>query len=186
MKAIVDEAHMYGMKVHAHAEGIKSVRAAVEVGVDTIEHGDILDERVCEKMVRKNIILVPTISVYYVGPWAAWEDQQKSFNIARKAGVKIALGSDAFVEDWTPYGEYNIGEIKKLVDWGLSPMEAIMSATKIASEALGVENLTGTLEKGKSADILLVEGNPLEDITVLLNKKNIKKIIKEGKNVKRL
>jgi len=185
MKAIVDEAHMAGMKVAAHAEGLKGAKAAVEVGVDTIEHGDVLDEEVCKEMVRKNIILVPTISVYYVGPWAAWEVQQKSFKIARSVGVKIALGSDAFVEDWTSYGTYNIGEIKKLVDWGMSPMEAIMSATKIGAEALGIEDKVGTLEKGKLADILLVKGNPLEDITVLLDKKNIQTIIKEGRIMRR-
>ena len=189
MKTIVDEAHMCGMKVAAHVEGLSSVRAVVEIGVDTIEHGVVLDEKLCKKIVKKNIILVPTISHYYARRQthpSAWEIQQKSFKMARSVGVKIALGSDAIIEPMTPYGRYNIGEIKKLVDAGMTPMEAIVSATKISSEALGMEDKIGTLEKGKLADILMVEGNPLDDITLLLDKGNIKKIIKEGKTMRRL
>lgn len=173
VKAVVEEAP------HARLEGAK---IAVEAGVDTLEHGGVLDEEVCREMVRKNIIYVPTLLIYYVGPWAVEvpEMQLKSFRIAHKTGVKIALGSGAFNEELMPFGKYNIREIKRLVDAGMSPMEAIISATKIGAEALGVENKIGTLEEGKLADILLVEGNPLDDITVLLDKNNVKMIIKEG------
>lgn len=183
MKTIVEEAHMCNMKVAAHAEGFSGVKIAVETGVDTIEHGDELDEDICKEMIRKNIILVPTISVYYVGSWAAWEVQQKSFKIAHRTGVKIALGSDAFCEPVTPYGKFNIGEIRKLVDWGMSPMEAVVAATKTGAEACGIGDKVGTLEKGKIADILLVKGNPLDNIDILLKKENIEYIIKEGKIV---
>lgn len=182
VKAVVEEARMLGLKVAAHAECIEGAKIAVEAGVDTLEHGDVLDEEVCKEMVRKNIIYVPTLSIYYVGPWAVEvpEMQLKSFRIAHKTGVKIALGSDAFSEELTPFGKYNIGEIKRLVDAGMSTMEAIVSATKIGAEALGIEGKVGTLEEGKLADILLVDGNPLDDITVLLDKNKIKTIIKEG------
>lgn len=182
VKAVVEEARMLGLKVAAHAECLEGAKIAVEAGVDTLEHGDVLDEEVCKEMVRKNIIYVPTLSIYYVGPWAVEvpEMQLKSFRIAHKTGVKIALGSDAFSEELTPFGKYNIGEIKRLVDAGMSTMEAIVSATKIGAEALGIEGKVGTLEEGKLADILLVDGNPLDDITVLLDKNKIKTIIKEG------
>jgi imidazolonepropionase-like amidohydrolase len=182
VKAVVEEARMVGLKVAAHAECLEGAKVAVEAGVDTLEHGDVLNEEVCKEMVRKNIILVPTLSVYYVGPWAVEEPEipLRSFKIAHATGVKIALGSDPFSDGITPFGKYNIGEIKRLVDAGLSPMEAIVSATKTSAEAMGIEEKVGTLEKGKSADILLIEGNPLDDITVFLDKGNIRTIMKEG------
>jgi imidazolonepropionase-like amidohydrolase len=187
VKAVVEEARMLGLRVCAHAECLEGVKIAVEAGVDTIEHGDVLDEEVCKKMVEKNIIYVPTLSIYYVGPWAVEvpEVQLKSFRIAHKTGVKIALGSDAFTEELTPFGKYNIGEIKRMVDAGMSPMEAIISATKISAEALGISDKVGTIEEGKIADLLIINGNPLDDITILLDKNNIETIIKEGVIIKR-
>ncbi|MGB9671561.1 MAG: amidohydrolase family protein, partial [Candidatus Norongarragalinales archaeon] len=183
VKAVVQEARMLGLKVCAHAECLEGVKIAVEAGVDTIEHGDVLDEEVCKEMVKKNIIYVPTLSIYYVGPWAVEvpEMQLKSFRTAYKTGVKIALGSDAFTEELTPFGKYNIGEIKRMVDAGMSPMDAIVSATRIGAEALGISDKVGAIEEGKTADLLIINGNPLDDITILLEKDNIQIVMKEGK-----
>jgi len=187
MKTIIDEGHMCNRRVVAHCESLESAKAAVELGIDTLEHGDVLDEAVCKEMARKGIIFDPTVSIFSVGPWAAPTDlQQKSFNTARAAGVKMALGSDAFVDNITPYGRYNIGEIRKLVDWGLSAKEAIVSATLRGAEALGRQDELGTLEKGKIADILIVDGNPLGNIDVLLDRRRIKKIIKAGREMARV
>lgn len=90
------------------------------------------------------------------------------------------MGSDAFTEEPPPFGKYNVGEIKRMVDAGMSPVEAIVSATKISAEALGISDKVGTLEEGKTASLLIVNGNPLNDITILLDKNSIEKLIKEG------
>ena len=190
MKAIVEEAHMLGMRVNAHAEALLAIKAAVRAGVDVIHHGDVLDEAVCKEMATKGTVLVPTIVIYYYSLDHGWEVapkklQQKSFATAVNAGVKIALGSDTHNEKSTPYGQFGLEELEKLVEWGMSPMEAIVSATRTASDALGVSDKVGTVENGKLADLVLVNGNPAEDITILSKQKRIKKIYKDGKIVGR-
>lgn len=162
---------------------------AVELGVTTIEHGDCaggmcLDDEVCKAMVEKDIILVPTLLVSFVGPWAVQEIPKHiiaSHKLAIERGVKIALGSDAFADNFTPYGKHNIGEIKLLVDiLGMTPLEAITSATKIGAEACGISDKVGTIENGKLADLLVVRGDPSSNIDILLHKENVKYIIKGG------
>lgn len=146
MRTIVDEAHMVGLKVMCHAENLQGIRAAVELGVDTIEHGDNeegceLDEETCQKMAEKNIFLTPTLSINFVGEWA---------------------------EEGLP--EYVINGWKR----------AITSATKFGAEACGIDSRVGTIEKGKLADLLVLKKDPTRNIDILLDKGNIRYIMKEG------
>ncbi len=193
MKTIVAEARMVGLKVMCHAENVAGIRAAVEIGVDTIEHchpsayeTDELDQKTCEAMYQKNIYITPTISVYFVGPWGVKEIRKSYINGWKRAiqnGVKVLLGSDPFAgPHYTPMGQYNVGEIKQLVDvLGMTPLEAITSATKFGAEACGIDANVGTIEQGKMADLLVVKKDPSADIDTLLDKDNIKYVIKEGK-----
>lgn len=185
LRAISDETHMMaGFKVAAHVISLKSLKMCLEAGIDTIEHGLELDDEVCGEMVRKNVILVPTIAVNTVGPWARTEERMrllcKNYKMAHDAGVKIGMGSDTLAETLTPYGEYSIVEIKKLVEAGLSNMEAIVAATKIGAEVCGIGDKVGVIEKGKLADLLVVKEDPINNIDVLSDKENIKFVIKEG------
>lgn len=196
METLVNEAHMLRVRVMAHAENLRATKLAIAAGVDTVEHADDdegnpgLDEEACRNMVERNIILIPTIGVYFIGPWAVEtlpKNVLDSYKLAIEMGVKFAVGSDSYVdsESLTPFGKFSAVEIEKMVSvLGFSPMDAIVSATKIGAEALGIEDKVGTIEKGKLADILLVDGNPLENIGVLVERKNIKSIIKDGKVIR--
>lgn len=186
LKAIVDETHMMvGFKATAHAESLKAVKMCLEAGIDTIEHGEVLDEEACKEMARRNVILIPAIaSCFVAGPCAFTQDQVKAFfrtlKMARELGVKMGMGSDSITETMTPFGQYNVTEIKRLVDAGLSNMEAIVAATKIGAEVCGIGDKVGVIEEGKVADLLVVKEDPTTNIDILLNKENIKFVIKEG------
>lgn len=189
METIIDEAHMVGLKTMCHAESLQSVKTVVELGVDTIEHGDTeegeeLDEETCKKMAEKNIFLTPTLSIFFLEMEEEKELPQHLINGWKRAienGVKILSGTDAWADSFTPYGKYNVGEIRLLVNiLGMTPLEAITSATKFGAEACGIGDKVGTIEKGKLADLLVIQKNPTTNIDVLLNKENIKYVIKEG------
>lgn len=207
ISSVVAEARMIaGTKVCAHCENVRSVKNAVRAGVDTIEHGEELNEEVAEMMCERGVVLIPTLHLFfdwfkhYVPPVRQENSQPvrrdigaaakaeinrilRNFQLAREKGVKIALGSDCFSDPITPFGEYSIMELKALVEGGLTPLEAIASASKTGSEALGLNSIIGTIEVGKMADLLLVSGNPAEDIDVLLRPENVKWVVKEGKLV---
>lgn len=185
--AIIDETHtMAGFKVAAHATSLKAVKMCLDAGIDTIEHGSELDEETCKEMVRRNVILVPTLAVNTVGPWAITipEAELKSLfenrKMAHELGVKMGMGSDTYTETITPYGEHSVAEIKKLVEAGLSSMEAIVAGTKVGAEACGIDDKVGVIEKGKLADLLVLRKDPVNSIDVLLDKENITFVIKEG------
>ena len=189
MRTIMDEAHMVGLKVMCHATNMRAIRAAVELGVNTIEHcqyaeGDDLDEELCKKMAEKNIFITPTMTDHFTEPEPEKEIPKYLVNGWKRAmenGVKILLGSDVCGDAITPYGKQNIAEIKLLVDiLEMTPLEAITSATKFGAEACGIANKVGTIEKGKLADLLVVSKDPTSNIDILLNKENVKYIIKEG------
>jgi imidazolonepropionase-like amidohydrolase len=139
------------------------------------------------KMVEKNIFLTPTLAIFY---FDLEEDEDilpswvKSLKRAKKHGVKMLLGTDTWADSVTPYGKFNISELKLLVDvLEMTPLEAITAATKHGAEACGIGDKIGTVEKGKLADLLVVKRDPVSDIEVLLDKDNVRYVIKDGKFV---
>ena len=181
-KAIVDETHRLGRKVAAHAIGSDGIAAALKAGVDSIEHGDGLTEPLMDEMVRKGVYWVPTITVgAYVAPGRAgnWtkmvETEKAAFQLALKKGVKIVLGTDAGGFDWRELNEAK--EFEYYVNYGMTPMQAIRTATTTAAELLGWSDKMGTIEPGKWADIVAVSGDPLKDIAEL---ERVKFVMKAG------
>jgi imidazolonepropionase-like amidohydrolase len=175
LRAIVDEAHRQHHKVASHAMALNGVHNSVEAGVDSVEHGNYISDADLKTMVQKGIYYVPTI---YVGEYVAqgraaagakvWLDMIKihgeTFQRALKAGVKIAFGTDAGGFDWA---ENPAKEFPYMVKYGMTPAQAIRSATSDAAALLGMENDVGSIAEGKYADLVAVKGDPLSDITVL-------------------
>lgn len=200
MSALVDEAHSAGRKVAAHALlGPVGVKHAIAAGVDTLEHGLFIDEEDIIKMKEKGMFYVPTLAVM-IKMWEVAEakgmsflkiekgDTTKyleahlaSFRRAWQNGVKIVMGSDTF--RILKQGD-NTFELECMVKSGMSEMEALVSATQTASEALGIENLVGSIEEGKFADLLVVDPSPLNNILAIRNRNNIKMIMKNGKVIR--
>ena len=181
-RAIVEEAHRIGKKVAAHAIGNDGISAALRAGADTIEHGDGLTEPQMEEMARRGIYWVPTIMVgAYVasgrqGNWPKMVATEKAaFQLALKKGVKIVLGTDAGGFDWRDLNEAK--EFEYYVNYGMTPMQAIHTATTSAAELLGWSDKMGTVEAGKWADLVAVSGDPLKDITEL---QRVKFVMKAG------
>lgn len=178
LKAIVVDAHRLGRKVAAHAHGALGIRLSVEAGVDSIEHGSYIDDAAIAMMKAKGTYLVPTLTTHEyleknlhskdMPPWtvakisAVKEAAFKNAARAFKSGVKVALGTDAGV---FPHGQ-NGREIALEVQLGMTPMQAIQSATVNAAELLGLSNKIGTIEPGKFADIVAVDGDPGKDPAV--------------------
>ena len=186
LQAIVDETHGWGRRVACHAYGGVGLRRALDGGCDSIEHGLDLDDRAVAQMVRQGTWLVPTMSVYY-GDWApagtpAGERDRKraavhgpSLRRAVKAGVRIAFGTDVGGFPWTqPIAQ----EFPRLVEFGMSPMEAIQSATSRAAELLGAKGELGVVAPGAYADVVAVPGDPLSDVRVL---EKVTFVMKDGR-----
>ncbi len=176
IEAVVSEAHSRGAKVAAHATSDTGVRLAVAAGVDSIEHGDSIRPEVAAEMARKGIFLSPTLTVsFYVadprakegrGIWAEMPKiLAKSFENCRKAGVKIAFGTDAGGFPWTEINQ--AAEFGHEVRLGMKPIEAIRTATTGAAELLGLSGQVGSIEPGAYADIVAVSGDPLVDVATL-------------------
>jgi imidazolonepropionase-like amidohydrolase len=175
LHAIVDEAHRERRKVASHAAALNGVHNSVEAGVDSIEHGQYIADEDMQKMVARGIYYVPTI---YVGEYVAegraaagakvWLDMVKihgdTFRRAVRAGVKIAFGTDAGGFDWkiNPAVEFPL-----MVKYGMTPTQAIHSATAGGAELLGMQDKIGAIEADKLADIVAVPGDPLADVSVL-------------------
>ena len=199
LKAGAEEAHKAGRKIAAHAQGNEGIKNSLSAGFDTIEHGIFLDDEAIGLLLEKRATLVPTLSA----PFNIMEKGEKSgipafiiektrkvkdahvdsIKKAYKAGVTIASGADA----GTPFNGHgeNLRELELLVRIGLSPMEAIVSATRVASETLGLGSRLGTIEPGKLADLIVVEGDPVKDIAVLQRKEQIVVVMKDGQFYKR-
>ena len=180
LAAIIDTAKDYGFKVAAHAHGAQGMKRAIRAGVHSIEHGTLMDDETRQLMKRYGTYLVPTILAgefvaekakidgYFpevVRPKAATIGPQlkANFKKAFEAGVKIAFGTDSGV---SAHGE-NAREFALMVEAGMSPMQAIQSATVHAADLLGQSDALGSLEVGKWADLVAVSQNPLEDVSVL-------------------
>jgi imidazolonepropionase-like amidohydrolase len=190
MQALVEEAHALGRRVMCHALGGPGLRVALDVGVDSIEHGCYLDEdpEFIPMMVEKNIFFVPTLTVYvFHRERSAPHVQERgralvahhleSIRRALAAGVKIAAGTDAGGHE---HG-INARELHYLVEAGLSPMQALQAGTGWAAECLGWAHDIGTIAPGKLADLLVVDGDPLQDITILQDQQRLKLVFQGGK-----
>jgi imidazolonepropionase-like amidohydrolase len=195
MATVVYEAKAAGKKTMTHCEGGVGLRNALEAGIDTIEHGFYLTDEDVQIMLDKDAFLVPTLNCNYgilkvierdpdagIHPKSIdvarkiIDDHAKSIQKAMAAGVKIAMGSDAF--GWEQ-GD-NLYELMLLVGLGMSPMEAIVTGTLRGAELLGVEDELGSLEAGKIADVVVVNGDPLADISVIRSKDNMSLIMQNG------
>ncbi|API93634.1 MULTISPECIES: metal-dependent hydrolase family protein [Virgibacillus] len=193
LKVIVEEARFRkGVKVMAHAQGAEGIKNAVRAGVHSIEHGIFIDDEAIELMLENGTYLVPTLlapvavleTAKEVGmPDSAVakskeviEQHHASIAKAHQAGVKIAMGTDAGV---MKHGT-NLRELGLMRNAGMSTMETIVASTKTAAECLGWDEQVGTLETGKLADIIVVNGNPLDEIDALANNDTIQVVIKHG------
>ena len=189
ISAACEEAHKAGLQVASHAQSTEGIRLALSAGVDTIEHGAPLDDELVElflhnpKALNGYSCLIPTLSpAFSIGNLDSLLTYMKQVNIknsevvykgmiegiqrATAAGIKVGVGTDASTPFTTHYGTWR--ELVLLVKYaGLSPMQAIINATRVNAEILGIDTIAGTLEKGKSADLIVVEKNPLEDLTAL-------------------
>lgn len=175
MQAFVQEAHRLGRRVAAHAMGREGIDASLRVGVDSIEHGYGLDEELMERMVKQGTYWCPTIYTgVYVAEgraaagapiWPVMRDlEAKAFGIAVRKGVRIAFGTDAGAFPW----DINAAkEFTYMVRYGMTPMQAIQSATIVAADLLERPDDMGAIETGKYADIIAVAGDPTRDITEL-------------------
>jgi imidazolonepropionase-like amidohydrolase len=190
--AVVSEAHARGKKVAAHATSDTGVRIAVEAGVDSIEHGQSIRPEMAREMARKGIYMCPTLTVgaYVAEPRARagapiWAEmpkiQAKSVENCRKAGVRIAFGTDAGGFPWTEINQAR--EFEHETRLGMSPIEAIRSATTVAAELLGWQGKAGSIESGGWADLVAVGGDPLSDPSVL---SRIDWVMKSGEVVRPL
>ena len=190
LKAIMETAKDYGFKVAAHAHGAEGMKRAIRAGITSIEHGSYMDDEAMELCKKYGTWYVPTIiagrstadsakiSGYYsaiVTPKAleVGTKIQATFARAYKAGVKIAFGTDAGV---FTHGK-NWMEFTYMIEGGMPPMEAIRSATLNGAELLGVTNILGVIEKGKLADIIAVDGDPIKDIRTM---EKVRFVMKDG------
>ena len=198
VRAIVDTAHAAGKPVMSHAYGGEGVQICLDAGVDSIEHGAAIDDALIDQMARQGTWLVPTFTVLrkvveidaqrpgalpeYMPrkARALIEQQRASFPKALAAGVKIAMGTDA---GGFGHGK-NAGELAYMVEGGMSPMQAIVAATRMGAECMGLAAETGQLRPGMYADLLGVDGDPLEDVRVLEDRARLRLIMKDGAQVK--
>ena len=192
LNAIVDEAHRREKRVAAHVTGAPSVLHGLEAGVDTMEHGRIgPDQELLEKISEAGVFLCPTLSIYYWistegEKWGVFpggieaakqemEEQFKMVGMAKELGVKLASSTDS----GSKFGKGNLAkELELMVESGLTPLESIVAATRTAAECIGIEKSVGTIEEGKKADFLLVEGDPTKDIRILQNRDALLMVVK--------
>jgi imidazolonepropionase-like amidohydrolase len=198
IKAVVEEARHVGKYVTAHCQGTEAMKNSITAGVKTIDHAFYPDDEVIEMAKkRKDVVFVPTLSIAWriitegekagYPPWAVmkgrevWDTMVKNIAKLYKAGLTIASATDFVGSPLLKMGT-NAMELELLVKHcGFKPMDAIVAATRNGAKACGLENMTGAVEKGKLADIIVVDGDPIKDVKVLQDKSRIKMVMKEGK-----
>jgi len=198
LAAAIGQAHQLGKRVAGHCHGEAGVKAGVKAGLDTVEHGTMLDDEAVSLMAEHGTFLVPTIIAGHqivahgtaggIAPHVVRKGQQigewhrRSVRMAHQAGVKIAFGTDC----GTPFnrpGE-NAVELGLMVECGLSPSETLEAATRVAADAIGLSDTLGTLEAGKVADIVIVDGDPLSDVGALADQQRIDWVVSGGRVVR--
>jgi len=198
LRIIVEEASYRNLPVMAHAHGSSGVKNALNAGIKSIEHGTYLDEECIQLLLENDAWLVATQLAHWSNlelledgelPDFSQEDARKvamnshkSMKKAYQAGVKIVMGTDSGI---APHGQ-NLRELGYLCDIGMTPMEAIQAGTKNAAELVGMDKKIGTLEKGKLADVIISQSDPIKDIKSLGSHENIVLVMKEGKVFKDL
>lgn len=192
--ALVDEVHRQGYRVAAHCEGLDGTRLAVEHRIDTIEHGFFLHQEpaLLAQMVDQGTILVPTLSFLvdvaerHADDWSPHLVTRGSYNLeeafktvaaALAAGVPMAMGFDSFPE------ELAASELGMMVSAGVSPHQALMAATSVAARAIGLDDQIGTVEVGKLADLVVVDGDPLSDVGHLTEPDRVHLVLQSGEPV---
>lgn len=194
VRAIVDTAHAAGKPVMSHAYGGEGVKICLDAGVDSIEHGAALDDALVEQMVRQNTWLVPTFTVLRkiaaLGdldpcPVPAYmprkakllmQTQTVSFQKALAAGVRMAMGTDL-----GSFGRgENAGELAYMVEAGMTPMQAIVAATRRGAECMGLGGEVGVVRAGLLADLLVVDGDPLQDVGILRDQARLQIVMQNG------
>jgi len=195
MRAAAQEAQNAGKLSAIHAHGATGIKNGVRAGIRSVEHAYLLDDEAIELMLKRGTWFVPTAAAVRLvvqhgitagippsvvrKAKAGLEIQTVTCRKAWKAGVKLAMGTDA----GTPYNRHgeNLQELATLVEIGLSPMEAIQAATSRGAELLGLADSIGTVERGKEADLLIVEGDPIADIKTLMRREAVSLVFKGGK-----
>jgi len=193
LKVMVEEAKRHGTYVTAHCTGLAGAKQALKAGIKCVEHGITLDEECIDIMVKNDVSLVTTVSVSQsvttfpgipefmrIKAKNCWELNKKSIALAHKAGINIGLGTDYTNTPNTPF-EHIGREFKAITDCGFTNMEAIQTGTINAAKILRMEEKIGSLNEGKLADIVVIKGNPLEDIDLLTDSVNVKMVMKDGK-----
>jgi imidazolonepropionase-like amidohydrolase len=200
MEAVVGEAHRRNLRVAIHSRGAGSTRAAAEAGVDWIVHADLATDRDLEAVAKAGIPILPTATFLSVvidmgnrlGPENVQIDHSRMkrhfealghiMHKSRELGIKLLVGTDTGNNSFTPYGELHAKELEIFVKHGgFSPMEAIVAATKNNAFAVGLEGQVGQILPGQLADIIILNKDPIADITVLQGGKNLTWVIKDGK-----
>lgn len=197
LKTIVNEAKANNMKVSAHCHSLKGMNNCISAGFSSIEHGTFIDKKTASKMAEKDVSLVPTLLVHqflYKNGFPKWDNfakektaklkeivkvHKENISAAYEEGVNILMGTDSGV---IPHG-HNLEELTHLTDIGMSPDEAIASGTVKAAEFLGYDNL-GLVKEGYVADLILVNSNPVDDVSSLSDNDNILNVIQDGNIVK--
>jgi imidazolonepropionase-like amidohydrolase len=185
LRAMVDEAHRLGRPVAAHAVGTDGIEASLRAGVNTIEHGYGITDSLAQVMAQRGVYWCPTIYVnIYVAPGRASDgatiygqmiaQERRAFTSALRAGVRIANGTDAGGFPWT---EPLASDFRYLVEYGMTPMQAIRAGTSVAAELLGQTANIGSVAPGRYADLVAVSGDPLQDIREL---ERVKWVMKGG------
>lgn len=201
IRAIVEEAENALRFVHAHAQGAKGILNALNGGVKVIAHAIYMDEECFEVSKEKGAVVVPTLAIVEkllevgkevgVPEWGLKKAEEVSevhidtIRKAYKSGVSIAAGTD-YIGGWLPQGE-NAIELKIYVDKvGMKPVDALITATRNGAVATGLSNKLGVISKGKLADLIVIKGNPINNIDVILDPENIVMVIKDGNIVKNM
>ena len=197
MRAAIEEADKAGKLTAVHAHGASGIKNGIRAGVQSVEHAYFLDDEGIDLMLKRDVWLVPTAAAVDLvvrngvdsgiqpdvveKAEAAIESQRASCARALRSGVRVAMGTDVGTP-WNRHGE-NAQELVALVSLGMSPMDAIQATTIRGAELLGLSDRLGTVEAGKTADILVVDGDPLEDISILCAPERIATVFQDGEIV---